>query len=805
MHSFWQDVRWAARGLRKTPGFTALAAVTLALGVGANTAIFSVVRGVVLEPLPYERPEEIVRVWPERRFSKEMLAAFEDADSFAAISGYHGAAFSLTGGGEPEELSGLAVAPAHFAVLGVRAAIGRTFEPADREPGAEPVAVLSHGLWVERFGAEPGILGRVISLDGLGAGERTVVGVLPADFDAVVFSRARLWVPLTFDPGDPDDYRDMMGLRALARLAPGVDLELASAEVRTIASRLRQTHPDYHGEEQVRAAGVMPLRDVLIGGVRPMLWTLLGAVGLVLLIGCSNVANMLLARAGSRRREMAVRSALGAGGGRLMRQLLTESALLGLLGGGAGVLAAVWLESLLVGGLPASLPRAQAVGVGAPELAFAVAVSLLASVAFGLVPAWRASRPTARVSLSSGGRRTAGPRHHRLNQGLVTAEVAMSMILVAGAGLMLKSLWQLSRVDPGFDADQLLALRLSPPADAYGDAERLGGYYDRVLERLEAVPGVGSASAINLLPMTASDVGMGYSTPDHPPQPDAPAATVSVRAVAPGYFETLGVPLLEGRALAPSDRHGSVQVGMINRAMAERLWPGEDAAGKQILWEDGSPWFTVAGVVGDVRQHRLDREPKPEVYRPLSQAFDEMMSRAMFIVVRAEGDVPALVPAVRAAVWEIDAAVPISRVAPMPRVIETSMSRPRFTAFLLSAFGGLALALGAVGVYGVGSYAVSRRTREIGVRMALGAERATMLRSVMARELAPVAAGIVLGLAGAVALTRVLAGSLFGVAATDPATYAGVAQLLATVAAAASYLPARRAARVDPVVALRAE
>ncbi len=803
--ALWQDIRWAARGLIKTPGFTVLAALTLALGVGANTAIFSVVRGVVLEPLPYERPEEIVRVWPERRLSKEMLVAFEEASSFSSVSGYHGVNFTLTGDGEPEELSGLAVAPGHFAVLGTRPAFGRRFEPADREPGAEPVVILSHGLWQARFGADPRILGRSIAVDGLGHNARTVVGVLPEDFTSVVRQSAQLWTPLTFDIGNPDDYRDMLGLRALARLSPGTSQEQATAEVKTIAGRLQQAQPSYHTDEQVRTASVMPLHEVLTGSVRSTLWMLLGAVGLVLLIGCSNVANMLLARAGDRRREMAVRSALGAGRGRLIRQLLTESALLGLLGGGIGLLSAVWLESFLVNHLPASLPRAQTVGIGQQELIFAGAVSLLAAVIFGLVPAWRAVRSHARHSLAADGRPTAGPGSHRLNQGLVTAEVALSVILVVAAGLMLKSLWRLNEVEPGFTPEKVLTLRLSPPTARYGDAARLSGYYTRVLERLEAVPGVDSAGAINLLPMTTANLGVGYSTEDHPPTADAPGRMVSLRIVAPGYFETLGVPLIAGRPLAASDRDGTESVGMINRAMAEELWPGRDAVGKRILWDDGSPWFTVAGVVGDVRQHRLELEAAPEVYLPFAQAFTQLFSPAMFLTVRTAGDPTALIPATREAVWSVDADVPISRAAAMPQVIETSLSSQRLTVLLLSCFGVLALLLGAVGVYGVGSYTVSRRTREIGVRMALGARRATMLRSVMVRELIPVVAGIALGTAGALAATRLLASSLYGVAASDPLTYATVALVLGAVAIAASYLPARRAAQVDPIVALRSE
>ena len=804
METLWQDVRYAARGLLKSPGFTALAAITLALGIGANTAIFSVLHGVVLKPLPYERPDEILRVWPQRKFSKHMLATFEQASSFTNVTGYHGAALTLTGGGDPEELTATAVASTHFAVLGVQPGHGRAFRAEDREPGAEPVVMLSHGLWQRRFGSDRGILGRVISLAGLGADRRTVVGVLPADFKPLS-GDSELWVPVVFDPANPDDYRDTIGFRALARLAPGVTLAQAEAEVRTLARRLQQESPEYYDQERVRTAGVAPLHDILVGGVRPTLWVLLGAVGFVLLIGCSNIANMLLARAGGRQREMAVRAAMGAGRARLIRQLLTESALLGALGGAAGLVAAAWLETLLVSSLPASVPRSSEIGIHFEELGFAAGLSLLAALIFGLVPALRSIRTDLQGDLRDGARRTAGRASLRLNQGLVIAEVALSVVLVAGAGLMLKSLWLLQQVEPGFEPRQLLTLRLSPGGGCYADAEPLDSYYRRVLEQVRAVPGAVSASAINYLPMTSPDLRMGYSTEDHPVTPQTRVRSVSYRTVTPGYLRTMGIPLVAGRALTAADRGGAPQVGLINQAMARQLWPDQDAVGKQILWDDASPWFRVVGVVGDIRQHRLDLETKPQVYRPFGQAFDELMSPAMYLTVRTAGDAAALAPAVRQAVWSLDADVPIARLRSMDRVITLSLAGSRFFTTVLVTFGALALILGAVGVYGVGSYTVSRRTRELGIRMALGARRQTLLRSVMKRELVPVALGVALGVAGALAATRVLASSLFGVTATDPSTFLGVALVLGAVAMVSSYLPARRASRVDPIVALRSE
>ncbi|MEM7354306.1 MAG: ABC transporter permease, partial [Acidobacteriota bacterium] len=731
--------------------------------------------------------------------SKEMLVAFEDSAAFASLSGYHGANFTLTGTESPEEIPGLGVVPGYFAVLGVQPALGRTFENADRVPGAEPVVILSHGLWERHFGSDPQILGRTITLQGLGIRQRTVVGVLPAGFQPMGRPNGQLWTPLVFDPSNLDNFRDMLSLRSVARLSPATTLEQARAEVRTIARRLQQAQPNYHSDEQVRTADVMPLHDLLTGGVRPALWMLAGAVGFVLLIGCSNIANMLLARSGARQREMAVRSALGAGRARLLRQVLTECTLLGLLGGATGVLAAAWLESVLVGNLPAYVPRSETIGIGFEELAFALALSLLASLAFGILPAWRATRSAARSALSQGQRGSTGRRGQRLNQSLVVAEVALSVVLVAGAGLMLKSLWRLQQVEPGFTADNLWALRLSPTAERYAASESLSAYYQEVLARLEAEPGIVSAAAINLLPMTTANLGFGYTTEDQPETPQM----VSIRAVTPGYFRTLGVPLLSGRALSGADRVGAAEVGLVNQALVRRHWPNEDPVGKQIRWDDGSPWFTIIGVVGDVHQHRLDRQPKPEVYRPLSQAYGEILSPAMHITLRTSGDTSALLPAVRAAIWTLDNSVPISNVASLRQVIDSTLNGSRFLTQLLCTFGALALLLGGLGIYGVSAYAVSRRTREIGVRMALGARRRAMLRAVMARALLPVALGTVLGLTAALATTRVLASSLFGVSATDPATFLAVAAVLGLVAVLASYLPARRAAEVDPVVALR--
>ncbi|MEM7582077.1 MAG: FtsX-like permease family protein [Acidobacteriota bacterium] len=525
----------------------------------------------------------------------------------------------------------------------------------------------------------------------------------------------------------------------------------------------------------------------------------------MLLIGCSNIANMLLARAGGRQREMAIRASLGAERGRLVRQLLTESAMLGAVGGGLGIFAAVWLEAVLVDALPASLPRVDAIQIGAPELLFAAALSLVAALAAGFLPALRATRPQARGELrAGGGRASIDRRKHRLNQGLVAAEIALSVVLMAGAGLMLKSLWLLQKVEPGFDSHRLLALRLSPPEAHYPDAESLSVYYQQVLEEVRATPAVTAASAINLLPMTPANVRMGYGTSATPAEPMSSAPVASVRAVAPSYFRAMGIPLIAGRDVEAADREGATEVGWVNQTLASRWWPGEDPTGRQIYWNDGTPWFTIAGVTRDIRQHRLHQEPRAAVYRPFHQAGDELLSNAMFLTVRTATEPAAVAPALRQAIHGVDSDVPIEH-RPMEQVIDGSLASSRFFTSLLTAFGALALVLGAIGVYGVGSYAASRRTREIGIRMALGARRRMMLRALMTRELMPVAVGVGLGLAGALVATRSLTGSLYGVSATDPAILSVAAMTLTAVAAAASFLPARRAAGVDPIIALRAD
>ncbi len=555
MHTFASNLRFALRSLRKTPGFTLVAGLTLALGIGANTAIFSVVHGVLLRPLPYPDPDRLVRVWPQTRFTGQLLDTFsERAGIFSGLSGFAHQTVSLAGDGPPEELAAGAVSPGHFAVLGVEPALGRGFLPEERRPGADPVAILSHGLWRQRFGGAAEALGQTLILDGVAT---TIVGVLPAAHEPLG-PGWQLWRPLALDPGS-EEYRDSAAYHALARLGPGATLAEARAEVRTIAGRLRQEDPSRYGEDQVRGAGVVLLHDAVVGEIRPALLMLLGAVGLVLLIACANVANLLLARAGRRQRELAVRAALGAGRGRLVRQLLQESALLGLGGGALGLLAASWIVAVLAGRLPVDVPRVAALAIDGQVLGFTVLISLASALVFGVAPALRTTRLDVFAALKSGGRGASvdGSRQ-RLNQGLVVVEIALAMVLVAGAGLLLKSFHELRQVELGFAPEQVLTLRLSPQGGVAEDGTRQTAFYRRVSEHLAALPGVEAVGAINLLPLTPGGLGLDYSTVDHRPPPGTPAPFVNVRLVDGQYFSALGVPLLHGRALDPSDRAAGV-------------------------------------------------------------------------------------------------------------------------------------------------------------------------------------------------------------------------------------------------------
>jgi putative ABC transport system permease protein len=811
--SWLQDLKYGVRSLRKSPGFTVAAALTLALGIGANTAIFSFVNGILLRPLPYAEPDRIVSVWPGHTFSKELFDDFRaGTESFEGLSAWSTYQLPLTGEGEPEEIIGAAVSTNHFDLLGIQPILGRSFQEEEEVPGQGNVGILSHSLWQRRFGGDPEVLGTTVDIGIPGAPPYTVIGVMPRGYRPIV-GEVEMWAPLTVDPEDFPDYSGTARYYVGGRLAEGVSVEEARAEVRGLVARLAAEYKWI--EDAIESADVILAHQAIVNDVELVLWVLLAAVGCVLLIACTNVANLLLARGSARRRELGIRAALGAGRARLLHQLLAESFLLGALGGVAGLLLATWLVSGLVGLLPGGVPRADEIGIDLRVLAFTFGISLAASLVFGLFPSVRTLGASLRERLSEGGNAaSAGSSRQRLNKGLVVAEIALSVVLVVSAGLMLRSIWHLGNVAPGFEPEGVVSMSLSPPGTRYSEGSDLRDYYKRVMDRVVAVPGVVSVGAIHLLPMTSQNWGLIYEAEDNIWIDDEQLPRANFRIVTPGYFRTMGMPIIRGRDLNDGDTllnpepygaNEAAEAIVVNETMAKMLWPDQDPIGKEIcigcrLAEHG-PGTPVVGVVQDIRQHRLNLEPQPEMYVPYAQV---SVSR-MYLMVRVDGGPGDPIQALRDAVWSVDSNVPIPSARPMTEVISRSYSDPRFYTLAITSFALIALALGAIGVYGVVSYTVSQRTQEIGLRMALGADRAAVRRAVLRSGLGPVLIGVTLGLLGAFAVTRVLSSLLFEITATDPLTFAGVAGFLMLVAAVACYMPARRASRVDPMTALRLE
>ena len=813
-----RDARQALRSLLRTPGFTVVCVLTLALGIGPNTALFTVLRALVLAPLPYPEAERIVTIrrdlvvrgipnYPAA--PADLLDYRAHSDAFAAIAAYVGASPIMTVDGRPERLTGVSATPELFEVLGVAPARGRAFTPeegivAAQEEGVEPPpfpVILSHGFWARRFASDPDVLGRTIEF---GDATATVVGVMPQGFrllvspDDGVPADPDVIVPFTLDPTHP--FRGAFFLRTVARLAPGATLATARAQF-DVVSAWQQTR-----YANAKAAGtwtrLVPLQEDVSAGVRPLLLSLGGAVAFVLLIACVNVANLLLVRSGGRGRELAVRAALGGGRGRLVRQLLVESGVLALLGGGLGVLLAWAGLPLLDRALPAELPRLQALEPSLSVLGFALGSAALAAVLFGTLPAIRGSRADVMDALR--GRGGVGASSARVRSGLVVVEVALSFVLVVGAGLMVRSFLALHEVDPGFRADGVLVFELSSPPGAFPSADAQAAARDRLREELAALPGVRSVGM-------ADGVPLGGGTSAAPYGGDAELADgdesdlrqASVRMVGPGYFETLGTPLLAGRELTPADATEGVVKVLVDEVLAERTWPGEPAVGKRIYVKVAVPgiWFDVAGVVGHQRQQGLTGLSRETIYFPVG--FRGGMPGGW--LVRTEGDPTALAAAVRAAVARVDERVLVENVEPLAALVDRARAPTRLVLLFIGLFGLLALVLALVGLYGVVAYLVRERRGEIGLRMALGADRGGILRMVVRRGLALSVPGVALGAAAALGLTRFMAGFLVGVTPTDPLTLAGVAALFVAMAAGASLLPARRAVAVDPAVTLREE
>ena len=808
MSPLLQDLKYAIRSLAKSPGFTAVAVTTLALGIGANTAIFSVVHAVLLRPLPYASPERLVAVGEDNAGRGFHLATasppnFFDwrsrASGFEAMAAYSPETMELASAGAPERVEATACSPELFAVLGTPPQIGRALVPGDARLDAGRVVVLSHRLWQQRFGADSAVVGRIMILDGVA---RQIAGVMPVGF-AFPEEHADLWVPLRFGL-DVDTQRGAHYLRVIGRLKPGVSAPQAHAQVRAIADGLAAQYPNTNAGW---SASVEPLQSSLVRGVRPGLLVLLAAVGLVALIACANVANLMLARAAGRRQELSIRFALGAGTGRITRQLLTEAMVLALAGGAAAAALAAWCTGLLVRIAPASLPHVNDIALDGPVLAFTAALAIATGLAFGMIPAWNASRAARRDGTPGVARgATAAPTVSRSRSTLVIAETALALTLLVGAGLLLKSFTRLLAVDPGFDPRSVLAFQVSLPESRYPNGDRLTAFYRELLPRLAALPDARSSGAIFGLPLTQFGFSSSFKETDRPaPVSEADELHAQVRLASRDYFATARIRLVRGRLFTAADRRGAPGVLLASESAARQFWPGGDVIGRPLRFDarpgDDRIEGEVVGVVGDVRDAGLDSAPPPVFYGSLDQVPVDTVS----VLVRSHGRPEALAAPVRAAVAALDPSLPVAKLAPFEDVVADSVARPRFYLRLLTLFAALATGLAAVGIAGVTAYTVAQRTREIGVRAALGAARADILRLVFGQSLRPVLLGAAAGVGASLLLTRFLAGLLYGVTATDPATFAATLGVLLATAAAACVLPALHAARIDPMEALRQE
>ena len=806
MGNLWQDLLFGARSLRRNPGLTALALLTLALAIGANTAIFTIVDGVLLRPLPFPRPERLVVViesapslgFPEMGGTPPNFNDWRRSNQvFASLDAVRRRRFTLTGsGGEPQAVAGAAVTGDFFRTVGARPLAGRLLEAADDRPGGEPVVVLGADLWHERFGGDPGILHRRITIDGR---SHAVVGIAPSTLRYP--GASRLWVPLALDYAK--ERRGAHYLGVLGRLKPGISLERAQAEMSAIAGRLERQYP---AEDKGWGVVLTRLQDLTVQRIRPALVMLQLAVWVVLLIGCANVANLLLASMGSRRREIAVRAALGAGRRRLMRQIVAESVILFLAGGSLGLLVALWGTRALIALDPDALPHAETIAVDSRVVAYMLLVSLATGVVCGLAPALSATGGRHYGELLHGSRGMAGGRRGRRASGvLVIGEVALALTLLVGAGLLIQSFARLRSVDLGFHPHGVITASLTLPASRYPDPPLQGAFFERALRRVRALPGVEHAAAIDALPLSGSGEMVEVVAEG---RPRAPGEDHSGHGslVSSDYFAAMGIPLLEGRTFEERDDLRSLPVTIVSRFAAARLWPGQDALGRRVTFgrlptRPDAPWWQVVGVVGDVRDTELALEPQMEIYIPRLQI---PAARSM-LVVRAAGDPRRQVGPIRRVIRQLDPDLPLDRVQTLDDVVSSALAENRVKTLLLGIFAALALVLAAVGVYGLVSSSVGERVREIGVRVALGARRHQVVGMVVRQGMRLVAAGVVVGLAGAYAFSRLLAGQLYEVGTVDPLTYALVPVVLAAVALLANWLPARRAASVEAVEALRHE
>jgi putative ABC transport system permease protein len=802
------DLIYAVRGLRKKPLFTAAAVLTLALGIGANSAIFTVVSAVLLRPLPYPAPDRLMMLWthnPRQGYNKD-VSAFPNFDdwsrqsaSFERMSAYFGANFTLTQAGDPAQIGGALVTPGFFETLGVAPALGRTFGAREGAAGGDRVAILSHRIWQRRFGADPAIVGRTVMLNSI---SHEVLGVMPASFAHP--ETAAVWTPLAPSErlGPFLQSRTAYWLQVVGRLKPGIDRRAAQSEMDTIASALERQYPDANTGIGVR---LVPMHEEIVGDVRQPLLILFGTAVLVLLIACANVANLLLARAAARQRELAIRTALGAGRRRLIAQLLTESLVLAAAGGAAGLLLAAWGIQALPSLAPSTLPRLTGVRIDTAVILYTLLASLVTGLVFGAAPALQSAAATAGEFLKERGRAgSQGARGRRLRAAFAIAEVAVALVLVIGAGLLVRSFVAMNRVDLGFDPRGILAVRLELPRARYSQDAQITAFFDDLASRLRALPGVESIGlGTSIVRAPASSTLSVHGRPA--PAPSVRNLAVPYDSVTPEFFTTLRIPLRRGRLFTSADGPAAPRVVVVNESLARRFFPDDDALGKRVTYDDPTDaqarWLTIVGIVADTRRGGVDREPRAEVYYPLTQLPD----RRMYVLVRTSGDPLALVRPAQAQVWAIDANQPTASVRSVEAILADAQANRRFTTLLLGLFSIVALALAAIGIYGVIAYSTAQRVQEIGIRMALGASRTTVLTSVLKEAVVIGVVGLALGMAAALALTRFLSGLLFGVGARDPMTFVALPLGLLLVAVLAALIPATRAVRVNPLVALRGD
>jgi predicted permease len=804
-----QDLRYGLRTLLKNPGFTTIAVTALALGIGANCAIFSVVNAVLLRPLPFKNPEQLVMVWenathvgfPKNTPSPPNFLDWQRQNTvFTGMAAMAERSFNLTGVGQPERLDGRRVSANLFELLGVPPLLGRIFAPDDDHSGSH-VVLLGYSLWQRRFGSDSGIIGQSITLNGE---SYTVIGIMPRSVHLPAYGNwhDQLWVPIAFTNEEITE-RGTHFLDVVARIKPGMTLKQAQAEMETIAARLSKQYP----KSNMRiGATVSPLHEEIVGDIKAALLILLGAVGSVLLIACANVANLLLARAAVREKEIALRLAMGASRSRLTRQLLTESILLAFLGGGFGLLLALAGVRMLKTFVPSMILQIQAINIDGKVLVFTASIALLTGIVFGLAPVIHASHSNLNESLKEGGRDSAvGKKGNRLRGLLVIGEVAVSFILLIGAGLLINSFLHLRNLDPGFRSDHLLTMKVDLSELKYPDGEQRSVFFDEVLRRIRVLPGVQSVAVAGNLPLTYNGDSATIAVEGIPDPPLDQWRDVIYRAIGPGYFSTMGIRMIRGRDFTDQDRADSTKVVVISEKTAQHYWPGQDPIGKRLkLGATASdiPWREVIGVVKDVRQNDFIAQPKMQMYLPYRQMKD---LAANALVVRTSVEPMSLATSVRNAIWAVDKDQPVADIDTMDHIVSEAIARQRFSMLLLGIFAALALMLAAVGIYGVMSYSVAQRTHEIGIRMALGARPADVLQMTVKQGLKLVSVGMILGLVAAILLTRVLVSLLYGISATDPITFVGISLVLLAVAILASYIPALRATKVDPIIALRAQ